>query len=142
GSASTPQQLIAFWYNQSTFMDGLCQETCRDLGHVQYGLAAMINAAETARIQGVDLYGAESKRIVAGLEFHAKFLNGAAVPANLCNGSLNAVSPDPMWEVAYDEYAGRRMASLPQVQMLIGRIRPTAVDHHMDWESLTHAMVP
>ncbi len=36
--------------------DGLSQETCRDIEHVQYGLAAMMNGAETARIQGVDLY--------------------------------------------------------------------------------------
>jgi hypothetical protein len=49
--------LTKLWYDQSRFVDGLAQETCRDFGHTQYGLAAMINAAETARQQGVDLYG-------------------------------------------------------------------------------------
>ena len=38
-------------------VSGICQETCRDLGHTQLGIAGMINGAETAFIQGVDLYG-------------------------------------------------------------------------------------
>ena len=36
---------------------GVCQETCRDFGHMQMGFGACVNAAETAFIQGVDLYG-------------------------------------------------------------------------------------
>ena len=56
GDYQSSSSLATFWYNPSSFANGLCQETCRDLGHVQYGLAAMIHAAETARIQGVDLY--------------------------------------------------------------------------------------
>jgi hypothetical protein len=141
GNATTPQQIIAFWYNQSTFMDGLAQETCRDLGHTQYGMAAIVNAAETARIQGVDLYSAEAKRITAGLEFHAKLLNGAPVPANLCGGTLNAVTPDPMWEIAFNGFANRLSLSLPETQTLLAKIRPTGEDHHMEWETLTHAEV-
>ena len=134
--------LVTYWQGQTTYMDGLCQETCRDLGHVQYGLSAMINAAETARIQGVDLIAAESKRIVAALEFHARFINGASVPSTLCGGTLESVYGAPTWEIALDAYATRRSASLPQTQQLIGKIRPTRVDHHMNWETLTHAGVP
>lgn len=141
GNATTTQQIIAFWYGQSTFMDGLAQETCRDLGHTQFGLAAIVNAAETARIQGVDLYSAEAKRITAGLELHAKLLNGAPVPTNLCGGTLNAVTPDPMWEIAFNAFATRLGMPLPQTQQLVMRIRPTGVDHHMEWETLTHADV-
>ncbi|MFM9597856.1 alginate lyase family protein, partial [Streptomyces scabiei] len=73
---TTTAALVSYWYNQSTFVDGLSQETCRDLGHVQYGLAAMINAAETARVQGVDLFTLERDRIAAGLEYHADFIGG------------------------------------------------------------------
>jgi len=46
------------WYGQATFnasVDGVCQETCRDLAHVQFGMASALYAAETAGIQGVDL---------------------------------------------------------------------------------------
>jgi hypothetical protein len=42
------------WYGQIVFnssVDGLCQESCRDLEHTQMGLASALNAAETARIQ-------------------------------------------------------------------------------------------
>jgi hypothetical protein len=133
--------LAAFWFNQTKLVNGVSQETCRDLGHVQYGLAAMINGAETARIQGIDLYGEQATRIVAGLEFHAQFLDGAAVPSWLCGGTLTAVTPDPMWEIALDEYATRLGMSLPSTQTLVTKIRPTATDHHMDWETLTHAGV-
>lgn len=139
GDKNGKDALIGFWYNQSTFVDGLSQETCRDFGHVQYGFAAMTNAAETARIQGVDLYGMEAARITAGYEFHAQYLDGKAVPDWLCNGSLNAVTPDPMWEIGYNEYANREGLSLPNTQTLVGKIRPTGADHHMVWESLTHA---
>jgi hypothetical protein len=57
--------------------DGIAQETCRDLEHVQYGLAAMMNGAETARIQGVDLYREQADRIVACMEYHAQYLNSS-----------------------------------------------------------------
>ena len=46
-------------------IDGLLQETVRDSGHANLGLSAMVNAAETARQQGVDLYGEQGKRIMA-----------------------------------------------------------------------------
>ena len=141
GGDYTASTLGAFWYGQTQLVDGVAQETCRDLGHVQYGFAAMINAAETARIQGIDLYGAEKARIVAGLEYHAAFLDGAAVPSFLCGGKLTAVTPDPMWEIAFNEYSARLGGSLPSTSTLVQKIRPTGVDHHMDWETLTHAEV-
>ena len=57
--------------------NGTSQETCRDLDHVQYGLAAMMNGAETARIQGVDLYLEQAPRIVACMENAAFYLDNA-----------------------------------------------------------------
>jgi len=38
----------SYWGNPGRFVDGLCQETARDLGHVQLGLGATLNAAEIA----------------------------------------------------------------------------------------------
>lgn len=43
-------------------------ETCRDLGHVQLGYATLVNTAETAWQQGIDLYGEEQDRLIAGAE--------------------------------------------------------------------------
>jgi hypothetical protein len=60
--------------------DGLSQETCRDLEHVQYGLAALMNGAETARIQGVDLYAEQAARLASCMELAA--LYEAQAPKN------------------------------------------------------------
>jgi Alginate lyase len=140
GDYQTPAELQSFWYDPSSYVDGLSQETCRDLGHVQYGLAAMVHAAETARIQGVDLYSEQAARITAGFELHAQYLDtgGASSP---CSGALAAVTPDPTWEIGYNEYANRLSESLPHTEALLVTIRPTLADHHMDWETLTHAEV-
>jgi hypothetical protein len=137
----TGAALIKYWYEQSVMMDGLAQETCRDLGHTQLGFAGIINAAETARLQGVDLYGEQAARLKAMLEFHAKLLNGAPVPADLCGGALNSVKAEPMWEIALNHFVTRRGESLPETQKLVQTIRPTATNHQMDWETLTHASV-
>ncbi len=53
---------VANWYGETVFnasVSGICQETCRDLGHTQMGIAGMINGAETAFIQGADLYSVQ-----------------------------------------------------------------------------------
>ena len=139
GGAYKKSTIAGFWYGQTQLADGDAQETCRDLGHTQYGFSAMINAAETARIQGTDLYSTEKDRIEAGLELHAGFLDGDAVPRSLCGGKLNAVTPNPMWEIALTEFADRLGNPLPNTTKLVGKIRPTGVNHHMEWETLTHA---
>jgi Alginate lyase len=133
--------LTSFWYGQTVMMDGLGQETCRDMGHIQYGLAGIINAAETAYLQGVDLYGEEAVRLQAGLEFHAKYLNGAAVPSSLCGGSLTDNNANPMWEIALNHFATRKAGQLPETEKLVLKMRPTGTDHHVGWETLTHAGV-
>ena len=135
----TGSVLVDYWYGQTRLVDGLSQETCRDLEHVQLGLAALGNAAETARIQGEDLFLSEKDRIKAGYEFHAKYLQGASVPSWLCKGKLEGVDPKPMWELGHSELSNRLGLSLPQTRDLLPKVRPTRVDHHMVWESLTHA---
>jgi hypothetical protein len=130
----------ATWYGPPAWVDGFAQETCRDLTHTQWAFAAMINAAETALIQGVDLYAEEATRIVAALELHAGFINGGPLPPGLCNARGAAI---PMWEIGYNEYANRAGKSLPNTMQLIAKpgFRPTGVDHHLVWETLTHAEI-
>jgi hypothetical protein len=140
GDDRSGEQLTTYWYGQTMLVDGFGQETCRALGHMQLGLAAMLNAAETALIQGVNLYQEEAQRITAGLEFHAQFLNGAEVPSWTCNGTLNAVRNIGTWEIGYNEYANRRSVTLSETQELVLASRPTGGgSQHFAWESLTHA---
>ena len=101
---------------------------------------AIIDAAETAKIQGVDLYAEQSKRIVAGFEFNAQYLDGVAVPSWLCGGTLN-LSTSATWEIGYNEFANRLGLSLPHTKNVIAKIRPTQTGKHMIWETLTHAEV-
>jgi hypothetical protein len=62
-------------------IDGMSQETCRDLEHVQFGLAAMMNGAETARIQGTDLYREQAERMAACMELAALYESQAPMDA-------------------------------------------------------------
>jgi hypothetical protein len=97
------------WYNQSVFnssVDGICQETCRDEGHTQMGIAASLNGAETALIQGVDLFTPHVTRFADGLEFLARLLLKYPVPAYVCNGTVN-LSYDPTGEVGYNALVNR-----------------------------------
>jgi hypothetical protein len=133
--------LASYWGNQAQFTtNGMGQETCRDFHHLEYAFAAMINGAETARIQSLDLYGEEKDRIIAGYEFNAQFLDGAPAPAWLCGGTLN-LPCGHSFEIAYNHFANRLGIAMPNTAKFITTIRPTDADHHMVWETLTHAEV-
>jgi hypothetical protein len=145
GRDDTPEKVVARWYGQAVLKDGVAQETCRDLGHTQYGLAAAINAAEIARQQGVDLYGEQSARLRAAMELHAGFLLDDPVPEWLCGGKLDRGSLLPTWEIAYNHFAVRNGQALPRTAELIRtrvRTHPRGLDaHFILWETLTHADV-
>jgi Alginate lyase len=132
----------ADWYGPAAWVDGFAQETCRDMMHTQWAFGAMINVAETALIQGVDLYAEEAPRIVAGLELHAGFLDHLPYPAGICNDARTG-SPRPTWEIAYNHYATRLGMSLPNTAALLKKpgFRPTDYEEHLAWETLTHAGV-
>ncbi|MEU3922394.1 alginate lyase family protein [Streptomyces sp. NPDC029004] len=142
GSKDTREELIDYWQGQSTFVDGLAQETCRDFGHTGWGFAAAAHVAETARIQGLDLYSEVESRITKSLEFHAAYELGATVPSWLCGGSVNR-GIGSVLEVAYNHYADREGISLPTTKKLIQtKQRPSGANYFLAWETLTHAGNP
>jgi len=128
----------ALWGNKGLtpqFTDGLLQETARDSGHANLAFSGMVDAAETARQQGIDLYGEQAQRIMAAMEFQAQFLppNSAPAPENL------EFNVHPTWEIAYNHFHNRLGFALPKMSAVLPKIRPTGVNHHMTWETLTHA---
>jgi hypothetical protein len=128
----------ALWGNKGfvpEFVEGLLQESARDSGHANMALAGMVDAAETALQQGVDVYGEQAKRIIAALEFQAQYLppNSAAPPEKL------DFDVHPTWEIAYNHFHDRLGYALPKMAAVLPGIRPTGVNHHMAWETLTHA---
>ena len=97
-------------------VDGMTQETCRDLGHTSMGLAAMIDAAETAHIQGDELYESEQQRLVAAMEFDSHLLlKKEPVPAMVCGGKLNYNKTDT-FVVGYNEFHNRLGVDMPQTR--------------------------
>jgi hypothetical protein len=133
--------LWTYWHGQRTLVDGLAQETCRDFGHTEYGLASIASVAETAFQQGIDLYAEQSDRLRAALELHAEYLLGKPAPDWLCGGRLDLGGVLPTWEIAYNHLQGRRGLPLPATGRLIQtRVRgPRGANHHIVWETFTHA---
>jgi hypothetical protein len=128
----------ALWGNKGfmpEFVDGILQETARDSQHPALAFAGMVDAAETARLQGLDLYGEQARRIMAAMEFVAQYLppNNVKPPENL------EFNTHPTWEIAYNHFHDRLGFNLPKMAAVLAGIRPTGVNHHMNWETLTHA---
>ncbi|MET9662301.1 alginate lyase family protein [Streptomyces sp. NPDC006510] len=138
----TPDEIIKYWQGQSTFMDGLSQETCRDLGHTGLGLSAISHIAETSRIQGQDLYPEIAERLRHALGLHAKYQLGATVPESLCGGTLKGYL-GPVTEVGFNALHNRMGIAMTDTQTLTERQRPAGFNKlFVAWETLTHANNP
>ena len=107
-------------WNGATVFDastsGIAQETCRDLGHTGYGIAATMNAAETAHIQGDKLYESEQTRLITAMEFDAHLLlRKEAVPAAVCGGRIRYGDGNTLG-IGYNEYHNRLGQALPETR--------------------------
>ena len=133
----TGASLTSYWYGETTLVDGVAQETCRDFGHTAMGINAAFHAAETARAQGVDLWSEQKTRFAAAMEFHAPYELGSAAPSWLCGGVINR-GTGGYWEVGYNALHTRLGMALPQTTRLLDSRRPTGTDNHSSaWETLT-----
>ncbi|MFJ8622572.1 alginate lyase family protein [Kitasatospora sp. NPDC093550] len=133
--------LVTYWNGQSTFVDGLAQETCRDFGHTGWGLEAAAQTAETARLQGLDLWAEGRQRLVKALEFHAAYENGAKAPGWLCGGAVQT-GLGPAVQLAYNEYHLREGIAMPQTQEYVAAHSPFGANYFIGWETLTHTDAP
>lgn len=145
---------VTTYWRTSTFNNGQTQETCRDLGHTAMGLASAIDAAETARLQGIDLYGEQQSRLTAALEFQARNVRHReakdssityVIPSAICDGTLNwgGAAAKLTGEVALSHYSGRQQLPLPEHEIFVKKYRPMPYgshDLHMQWETLTHVI--
>ncbi|AWK14435.1 alginate lyase family protein [Candidatus Fukatsuia symbiotica] len=136
------QKLIAYWQGQRTFVNGLTQETCRDLEHMAYALAGFINVAETAYIQGLDLYGEQEERFTSVMEFHTKYKNKGSIPHYICNREFKLDMKGTL-EIAYNHYAVRRSnrKDLPHTWQWLSERWPAKGHFHYVWEILTHGNI-
>ena len=109
------------------------------------GLGAMTNTAETARIQGIDLYGEQKNRILAAYELNARYVNEYLDTGNTPSGWVGPSFKTGGawyvrgWDIAYNHYARRHAINMPQTKRLVERLRPQdTAAFHMSWETLTH----
>ncbi|MFD5944488.1 alginate lyase family protein [Streptomyces collinus] len=139
----TREKIVKYWQGQSTFVNGLSQETCRDFTHTGYGLSAISHVAETSRIQGQDLYGTDvGERLRHGLGFHARYQLGAGADGRLCGGSLK-LGLGPVTEVGHNALANRLGHAMTNTATLTQRGRPAGSNNlFVAWETLTHGDNP
>jgi hypothetical protein len=147
GGSTSASGITADWHAPTTFINGLEQETCRDNTHTLMGLAAAVDGAETARIQGLNLYtdaGTQAQaRFTASYELAASYtlayLNGSAQTNWVCPGAYSEAGAgyELGWEVAYNEYANSLGVAMPNTRQLILKERPAPAALFTDWETLT-----
>lgn len=139
---TTPDKIIHYWQDQSTFVTGLTQETCRDFTHTGYGISAISHVAETSRIQGLDLYPQVGERLRQALGFQSKYELGTAPPSWLCGGTINR-GLGPITEVGFNALHNRLGIAMTNTQNLTLQQRPAGTNNlFVAWETLTHADNP
>jgi chitodextrinase len=165
GLYSNPAALTCYWLGLGTnkttckvpagftYYSGMTQETCRDMSHPMEGLGAMVNGAETARLQGVDLYGEQEQRITDAYEYAAaydtQYLTTGKWPASPCGGQpgsysgqggdgTGGASYEYGWEIGYNEYANRLGIPMPNTAAMVARLRPSGGVNATDWETLAN----
>lgn len=123
---------------QVVYLNGQTQETCRDRLHATYGIAAVMQLAATAKIQGRNLFPSLRERITAASELTAK-INVAGVPANLCGGEISKATgaPAAAFEIVWREYHQKN--ALPWTKKMLAKQRPGTVREFVAWETLTNA---
>jgi hypothetical protein len=126
------------------YPSGQCQETCRDVGHTQMGIGALVDVCEVAWKQGIDLYGKLDNRLSKGLEYSARVLLGEKVPASGCGTAKLGGGLNPTWEVGLNHYKNRAKISVPNTEQIAAKGRPEGVafNTRQGWATLTHYNLP
>ncbi|MCW2974245.1 MAG: hypothetical protein JWN72_2518 [Thermoleophilia bacterium] len=139
GTTFSATELLSRWSTRS-FVNGQEGETCRDASHMNFGLAALTYGAETASIQGTDLFTENKVRMVAAYEFNFTYMNNPAAAGWPCIAApkLGGTGYVLSGDMAYTALAVQRGASMPQLRKFVLAHRPMGTGVHMAWETMTH----
>ncbi|WP_199236874.1 alginate lyase family protein [Kribbella antiqua] len=135
---------------------GQGQESGRSQAYAQLALGLLANVAEVAWNQGVDLYGQLDNRILKGFEYTARYnLGDDGVPfatdldrtgkylkTTIATGNRGQFQP--IYELAYGHYVGRRGLKAPYLEQVVfrnngNRFIEGTNDDHPGFGTLTHA---
>ncbi|GAA1636407.1 alginate lyase family protein [Microbacterium flavum] len=118
-----------------TYQNGQNMEICRDMWHSSAGVGGIVNAAETASLQGDDLYGEQRTRIMTGISYMLQLsqsISASGYPHDFCAGAAKYHGEDPagnafptQWDataplsavVAYNHYATQDGLAFPTVSI-------------------------
>jgi len=119
------------------YPDGLgqWQESGRDQAHVMGGMGLMMEMCQVAWNQGLDLFGYDNNRLLAGAEYTAQYTLWKGVPYTFYTNSNNAnqyyVSPNyhgrllaSHFELVYNHYVVRKGLKAPHVKLFAELRRP------------------
>ncbi|KIZ03532.1 secreted protein [Monoraphidium neglectum] len=120
------------------FPHGEFWETKRDIYHSQFGLGGLVQLAELAWQQGVDVYDYSDSKLRIGMEYHADIImGGVPFSSNWYKIIGNGFLPCG-WEVGYNHFNGRRGLQLPITAGMLNRKRPEKYVFHWGLGTLTH----
>jgi fibronectin type 3 domain-containing protein/regulation of enolase protein 1 (concanavalin A-like superfamily) len=122
---------------------GQWQESGRDQEHAQLAVGMLASICEVAWNQGLDLYGYNNNRLLAGAEYVARTNLSLPVPYTAYNNCQNAnqlwvsingmgrLNDRPVWEMIYNHYAVRKGMSTPNTKAMAQLVRPErgSADH-------------
>ncbi|WP_431033820.1 alginate lyase family protein [Streptomyces sp. P6-2-1] len=138
----TRDKIVDFWFGADNFVEGMTQETCRDFTHTGYGISSISHVLETSRIQGQDLYPQVGERLRQALGFQSTYERGAAVPGNVCGGSVQR-GLGPITEVGFNTLNTLHGVAMANTQALTEANRPAGSNNlFVAWETLTNAKNP
>lgn len=114
---------------------GQWQESGRDQAHVMGGMGLMVEMCQVAWNQGLDLFGYDHNRLLAGAEYTAQYTLWKGVPYTFYTNSNQAnqyyVSPNyhgrllaSHFELVYNHYVVRKGLKAPHVKLFAELRRP------------------
>lgn len=134
---------------------GQWQETGRDQSHGFLGVGFLATAAQIAWNQGVDLYGYDNNRLLAGAEYVAQYNLWKDVPFEFYNScqqvnnkwpAINArgsFHDRPVYEMIYNHYVVREGLEAPNTQLMAEIMRPEyGSNDHFGFGTLTFTLSP
>jgi hypothetical protein len=132
---------------------GQWQESGRDQEHAELGIGLLASFCQIAQNQGLDLFGYENNRLLAGAEYTAKYTLWQPVPYKFYNNCDDVnqywISPAargrlqrPIWDQLYNEYVVRRGLKAPYLTAIAALNRPEGYTHddHFGYGTLMYTL--
>ena len=129
------------------------QESGRDHAHAFGGLGLLVEACQVAWNQGVDLFGYDNDRILAGANYEAQYAQWIGVPYTFYTNAQQAnqywisanyrgrLSNCEFYELLYNHYAVVKGRKVPEVERFAKLLRPEGGNADlMGYGTLTHTI--